>query len=115
MFRNILLKLEALRSGKASRHLCCRTEARSQVLRFGGQNTCLEGKDFVFIMCIFLGTTKFRGHKKFGVSLPPNATRGYGPGRNQGLRQTVLNVFVFYTLVRTSSRSNVLCSVETVQ
>jgi len=42
------------------------TQARNQVLRFGGKNKFLVEQDFVFIIClklIFLGTAKFGKHK----------------------------------------------------
>ena len=49
-------------------------QARSQVLRFVGQNTSLWGKDFNFyhmLTQMFLSITKFGGHKKdFGITAP---------------------------------------------
>jgi len=49
-------------------------QARSQVLRFGGANTFLDGTIFVFIIFlkqIFLGTRNFGGaQKKFGGRCP---------------------------------------------
>jgi len=49
-------------------------QAPGHVLRFGGQNTFL-GEKIVSIIClkqIFLGTTKFWGHKK-SVGIAPIA------------------------------------------
>jgi len=51
-----------------------KNQARSQVLGFGGKNTSLGGKIFVFIVClkqVFLRTTKFGGRKRdFGGTSP---------------------------------------------
>jgi len=53
-------------------------QTRSQVLRFGGQNTFLEGKYFC-VYCMF--KTNFSGHKKFGRHWPqmPTGLRTAGP------------------------------------
>jgi len=50
------------------------TQARSQVLRFGGENTFLGGQHFCLycIKQIFLWTRKFGENKKICRALPPN-------------------------------------------
>jgi len=59
-----------------------RGQARSQVLRFWGENTYLGGKYFFilyFLIKKFLVITKFGGTKNLGT-LPPNCPRAVATG-----------------------------------
>jgi len=60
-----------------------------------GQKYIFTGQIFVFITClkqIFLGTTKFAGHKKLGSTAPDCPPRGCGPGgRLPKLRSAEVN------------------------
>ena len=63
-----------------------RNQARSQVLRFGVQNTLLGGNIFIFIKCLkqsFLSTTKYRrAQKRFWGNCPRMPYRVCWPGQN---------------------------------
>ena len=69
-----------------------KNQARSQVLGFGGKNTSLGGKIFVFIVClkqVFLRTTKFGVAKKILGELAPNAPMSAGLGRNIARKSSI--------------------------
>jgi len=72
-------------------------QARSQVLRFGEQNT-FYGEIFLFL-CLkqIFQSTKFRGHKKYlGVTSPEYPPRVCGPGgRTVAGKSSIEDLHVF--------------------